>query len=151
MQDITSNVKIWIACCRDVWGKWFVELEDGEDEFLAVEEALLSALVLAKIEGDSRPSIDKFYEAMKATYKIDINDFRSVCSIQKAGNTYCKSEKIVLSKAQEFDVKSIDSIGVILDGIPYVELQLEVNKFILEPVESLNVFYKHCEIKSEIT
>jgi hypothetical protein len=138
MQDITNEVITWISCCQDIWNNWFSVLEDGEDEFLAVEDALFSSLVLAKIKGRFRLSTDECYKNMRVSYKVDVSDYRTVCSTAKARNIYCKSENMELHREQGFEVRSIDPMGVMLDGIPYAELQLETNNFFLEPVTNLN-------------
>ena len=93
MLDITNRISLWVSCCSEVSDRWFKELENGEDEFLRVEEALFSSLVLSAIETVDRPSLIESYGLLTAEYRKDVDDARSVCRKQKAGNIFCENHE----------------------------------------------------------
>ncbi len=139
MKDITRYILVWLACCKEVWERWFKELDNGEDEFGEVEQALFSSLVLSVTGIADRPDLLDSYELLSAVYKADIDDYRSVCTQQKAGNIYCESKVMKFEKGASLPIKSIDFMGTMLDGTPYAELKLSDREYILEPVDNLNI------------
>lgn len=126
-------------CCKEMWNTWFANLENGNDEFLEVEEALFSTLVLSHLELTKRPSLNEVYPLLKGIYKEDVKADRSVCAKQKAGNIYCQSKKIFYQKNTSLPIKSIDFMGTMLDGEPYVELFINNEEYLLEPLANLNI------------
>ena len=143
MLDITNRISLWVSCCSEVSDRWFKELENGEDEFLRVEEALFSSLVLSAIETVDRPSLIESYGLLTAEYRKDVDDARSVCRKQKAGNIFCSCRAIKQIQGTRLRVKSIDALGTMLEGYAYAELWLNEKEFILEPVENLNFRIKN--------
>lgn len=79
MIDITQYVLAWIACCKEVWDRWFKELDNGEDEFGEVEQALFSSLVLSVTNITDRPGLPECYKVLRAVYKDDAEGYRSLC------------------------------------------------------------------------
>ncbi len=137
MLDITRDVKNWVLCCNDVWNKWFASHENSDDEFLEVEEALFSTLVLSNTNLVERPSLNECYTLLRGVYRYDITDERSVCERQKAGNIYCQSKKIIYEKNFSLPINYINFKGDMLNGEPYVELKINDREFILEPLDNL--------------
>lgn len=126
-------------CCKEVWMKYFSSNENGDDEFCEVEEALFSTLVLSNIKLVERPKLRACYPLLRGVYKHDVADERSVCKRQKAGNIFCQSKKITYSKNTSLPIRSIDVLGTMLDGEPYVELIITNQEFILEPLVNLDI------------
>jgi hypothetical protein len=139
MKDMTQYILVWLTCCKEVWERWFKELDNGEDEFGEVEQALFSSLVLSATNMIDRPGLPDCYQLLSAVYREDVNGYRSVCKQQKAGNIYCESKVMKFKKGASLPIKSIDFMGRMLDGTPYAELKLNEREFILEPVENLNI------------
>lgn len=139
MVDITKYIATWVMCCKEVWDKWFLREENGEDEFYEIEEALFSTLVLSKVQLIERPKLNECYTLLKGVYKYDMADERSVCKYQKAGNIFCQSKKVAYEKNTSLSIKSIDVLGTMLDGEPYAELAISDKEFILEPLVNLDI------------
>lgn len=139
MKDITQYILVWLACCKDVWERWFKELDNGEDEFGEVEQALFSSLVLSSTDMADRPALRDSYQLLSAIYKTDVDDYRSVCRQQNAGNIYCENKVMKFEKGASLPIKSIDFMGTMLDGTPYAELKLNDREYILEPVDNLSI------------
>jgi hypothetical protein len=150
MRDITDDTLIWVACCRDVWEKWFANLENGDDEFFEVEDALFSSLVLSKLELKNRPNLNECKNFLRAVYKRDISEMKSVCRKQPSGNIFCTSEMIDQKKGQEFSVKSIDVNGTMLDGSAYAEVQISKTEFVLEDLDNLHLKFLDGEVRVEL-
>ena len=143
MKDVTAHVTNWINCCKDVWGTWFANTENAVDEFIEVEEALFSTLVLSHLELTKRPPLNEAYNLLEGVYRQDMKAMRSLCVIQKAGNIYCKSKEIAYPKNMSLPIKSIDFMGTMLNGEqPYVELIVNDKEFILEPLSNLKIVVK---------
>ena len=142
MLDVTEFISSWVSCSKDIWERWFREMDDGEHEFSEVERALFSALVLSKINVPERPSHADPYELLDAVYKEDIDDVRSVCKQQKAGNIYCSSRAVKFAKGTSMSIKWIDPLGTMLDGEAYVELWINAQEYILEPLDSLKLMFR---------
>jgi hypothetical protein len=139
MKDMTQYILVWLACCKEVWERWFKELDNGEDEFSEVEQALFSSLVLSAANMANRPNLPDCYQFLSAVYKADVDGHRSVCRQQKAGNIYCESKVMKFEKGRSLPIKSIDFMGTMLDGTPYAELRLNDREYILEPVDNLSI------------
>jgi|SRR5690554_1149848 len=139
MIDITQCIFAWVTCCRDVWERWFKDREDGQDEFIEVEEALFSALVLSAINMVERPILSDRYTLLTAVYKNNVGGYRSICKRQKAGNIYCESRVVRFESGASFPILSIDFMGTMLDGTPYAELKISDQEYILEPIDNLGI------------
>lgn len=139
MLDITQHILIWLACCKEVWERWFKEHDNGEDEFNEVEQALFSSLVLSATGMIDRPDLYNCYKLLSAVYIVDVNDYRSVCKHQKAGNVYCESKIMEFKKGVSLPIQSIDFMGRMLDGTPYAELKINDQEYILEPIDNLSI------------
>lgn len=139
MIDVTKYITTWVMCCKEVWGKWFLSSENGEDEFYEVEEALFSTLVLSNVKLIERPKLRECYVLLKGVYKYDVAGERSVCKRQKAGNIFCQSKKVAYDKHTSLAIRSIDVLGTMLDGEPYAELIITDQEFILEPLVNLDI------------
>ena len=152
MLDITNDITTWVKCCQEVWSLWFIDRENGEDEFFEVEEALFSALVLSNLNLTHKPTIKKSYGLLKGVYRFDINSERSVCKQHKTGNINCQSKQVTYKKEDKLDIQSIDFMGRMLDNKPYVELRISDQEFILEPLVNLEIKWvgkEMCESGSE--
>lgn len=139
MKDITKYVITWVMCCEEIWTTWFANIENGDDEFLEVEEALFSTLVLSHLKLTRRPSLNEVYPLLKGVYKEEMKVVRSVCVKQKAGNIYCQSNEVVYPKNTSLPIKYIDFMGTMLDGEPYAELIISDEEYLLEPLANLNI------------
>lgn len=137
--DITQYILVWLSCCRDVWDRWFKDRENGQDEFIEVEESLFSAMVLSVTNITERPELPDCYNLLSAVYKYNVDGFRSVCKKQKAGNIYCKTKVVKLEKGTSLPILAIDSMGTMLDGTPYAELKISDKEYILEPIDNLRI------------
>ena len=102
MVDISCLLRNWVECCREVWTKWFMERENGEDEFYEVEAALFSALVLSDFLDCHRPPLHEVYPRLEASYLDDLQAVRPVCRKQKAGNIFCEARRVEFKKGSKF-------------------------------------------------
>ncbi len=139
MLDITPYILDWVHCCRDIWDKWFSVLKNGSDEFIEVENALFSSLVLSQTKITNRPNLNECYKLLEATYNYDIAEQRSICSYQKSGNIFCINKDISISKGSSYPIKSIDFMGTMLNDEPYVEIWWNENNFLLEQIKNVSI------------
>lgn len=139
MIDITKDIYTWLSCCSELWKEWFKCLENGEDEFLEVEEILFSSLVLSKLDLIERPRMGDCFKLMYVTYQKEINENRSICRMQKSGNIYCESKIIKCNKGEVFPIRQIDSLGTMLHGKAYVEVKLSDDEWVLEFMENIQI------------
>ena len=145
MVDISEEIRAWTKCCVELWDNWFVDIENGADEFLEVEDTIFSTLVLSQLPLDQRPRLDEVYRRLRATYREDLNSERSVCCVQKNGNIYCESSKVVQKKGTWLRVRAIDCLGTMLNGEAYVELEVGNGKCVLEPIDNLKICFEGIE------
>lgn len=137
MKDVTELVLHWFKCSNDIWFRWFADREDGADEYISVESALLDSLVIDKLcIGRSDLPGGELFESLRVTYVRSVDDHRVLCHEQKNGNVYGESVKVEIPEGSLHRIKSLDSMGTMLDGVPYVEL-IYNDGFILEPFENL--------------
>ena len=141
MTDITREVNLWVSCCQDVWERWFKGLDDGEEKFADVEIALLNGLILSKFDFCINNNLANFYERLIVEYQNDVRDFRSCCTQQKAGNIFCTSKYMTIEENEKTSLKSIDCLGMMLDGKPYLELWINESEFYLEPLEDVRISF----------
>jgi hypothetical protein len=123
MISLTDLMGRWISCSNDLWLRWFATMENGADEFIDVERFLLRILVLEK--GDQRLrefSAEQLFEKLRVIYRIPVNESRQICIRQRAGNVFCSGHVVSISKGDAFKIKSIDTMGTMQDGKPYVEV-----------------------------
>ena len=139
VKDITQYILAWTSCCNEIWDNWFCNVENGEDEFLEVEEVLFSSLVLSQLSLENRPNLDDCYKLLRARYKTDGEEQRSVCRLQKSGTIYCQRKTIKFKKDNIVPIKSIDVMGTMLNRKPYVEIKLNNDEYLLEPIENVKI------------
>jgi|AAUQ01.1.fsa_nt_gi hypothetical protein len=125
---ITEKIIKWIQCSHSAWSNCFFENIDNRFEFHVIEKAYLELIVLNPLNIKK----EQFKELLFVKYKKDINDIRVVCKKQKAGNIFCKSKKIFIDKNSYYLVKSVDTIGELLNGLPYIEVFISKEEYFLE-------------------
>ena len=123
MAVVTDAVQQWISCCNDLWLRWFSTRENGADEFLVIEDVLLRIFVLEKKwPQDTNLSTDQFFEKLLVMYPKSVNESRQTCTKQRAGNVFCRTQPVAITENSIFKVKSIDTMGTMQNGQPYVEV-----------------------------
>lgn len=73
MNGLTLHMRAFRECARHVWNTYFQPLDDGWHEFINVEQALFSALVLEQIhlpEGQWRKDPTGYYPAIKVMFEV---------------------------------------------------------------------------------
>lgn|GEM_PF-2344559 len=140
MRDETQAVLDWTACCKYNWAHWFINLENGDDEFIDVEACLFSGIVLSQSRNREEMAIGSGFNLVTAIAIEDEHTTRSLCDVQRSGGICCSSEFVNISKGTEFAVKSLDGLGRMLDGEPYAELVLDEERFLLMPISKLHFF-----------
>ena len=137
MKDISQPIYFWIACSNDLWRKWFANRFNGAYDFSEIEEFLFQILVMRSSEQTSfKPKAEDLIDRLRVQYIIDFQENRQVCTIQKTGSIFCKTEEITLKKEIDYKVKSIDSMGTMMDSEPYVEV-IVGGKIVLESPKNL--------------
>jgi hypothetical protein len=137
MKDISQPIYFWISCSNDLWRKWFSNRFNGAYEFSEIEEFLFQILVMRSLEQtESKPKVEDLINRLRVQYINDFQGNRQVCITQKTGNIFCKNEEITLNKEIDYKVKSIDSMGTMMDSEPYVEV-IVGGKIVLETPENL--------------
>ena len=141
MKDITQIVCFWFECCRDVWRRWFKDRNEGAHEFVSIEQLLLETLVSDKLSEEGKVFVrEEFFRHLQVRYRQEIVESRSFCVRQKAGNIFCKSREIRIPAGSIYSVRSMDTVGTMLDGVPYVEVEMD-DGYILEPTENLEFYF----------
>ena len=124
MTNVTGLVLQWIRCSSELWARWFSSTARGASEFNGVELALLKAMVLER--GDLSPkdlSPENLFEKLWVIYPTGIGDrVRQFCVVQRSGNVFCKPRIVSIAAGEKFRVKSIDTMGAMDGGRPYVEV-----------------------------
>jgi hypothetical protein len=138
MTDVTALVRHWINCSNDLWLRWFSSTERGASEFLNIELALLNVMVLERGGFlETGWSIENFFEKLWAIYPMSIDDqVRQLCVVQRAGNVFCRPYSLSVSTGEKFRVKSIDTMGTMENGRPYIEVKFG-DGYILESPDSI--------------
>lgn len=143
MKDITQIVCFWIECCRDVWGRWFKDRDDGAHEFVSIENSLLETLVCDKLSEDGDTFVQReMFQHFRVKYRHAIAESRSFCVRQKAGNVFGESREINIAAGSIYRVQGIDTMGTMLDGVAYVEVEVD-DGFILEPFENVEFYFSN--------
>lgn len=133
MIDVTALIRAWICCSNDLWLRWFASEERGASEFSCIEMALLNAMVLDRGGLSSKGlSPENFFERLRAIYTVSINEqIRQLCVVQRSGNVFCRPQSVSAQAGTIFHVKSIDTMGTMENGRPYVEIDFG-NGYVLE-------------------
>ena len=140
MKDISQPIYFWISCSNDFWRKWFSNRSNGAYDFSEIEEFLFQILVMRSLEQTaSKPKAEDVIDRLRVKYINDFQGTRQVCTTQKTGNIFCKNEEITLNKEINYKVKSIDSMGTMMDSEPYVEV-IVGGKIVLESPKNLRFF-----------
>lgn len=123
VMPLTDLVYRWIACSNDLWIRWFSSSENGADEFPDIERFLLMHLVFEKSDHRLRNiSAEDFFDKLRVTYRSSVDELRQTCVKQRAGNIFCTSSDVSISRGEVFKVRSIDTMGIMQNGQPYVEV-----------------------------
>ena len=137
MKDISRFIHLWIACCNDLWRNWFANRNNGAYDCAEIEELLFHILVTRSLgEAVSNSKTQQFFDRLRVQYLSDFQGERQVCVAQKAGNIFCKTEAITLKKGTAYRIKSIDTMGTMMNSEPYVEV-IVGEKFVLESPKNL--------------
>jgi hypothetical protein len=138
MIDVTALIRDWICCSNDLWLQWFASAERGASEFPSIEMALLNAMVLER-GGLSRNGLspENIFERMRAIYPVSVvEQTRQLCVVQRSGNVFCRPHSVSAQAGAKFRVKSIDTMGTMENGRPYVEIEFG-DGYILESPDSV--------------
>jgi hypothetical protein len=138
MTSVTALVLQWIHCSNDLWSRWFAATERGASEFPEVELALLQVMVLDRGNLSSKDlSPENFFEKLWVIYPTRIDgQVRQLCVVQRSGNVLCRPHSVSIAAGDEFKVKSIDTMGTMENGRPYIELAFG-DGYILEAPDSV--------------
>lgn len=132
MRDVTDIISGWAKCSHDVWNRWFVHREDGLNEFIDVEEALFSALVIEEL--DLYPlSTKQFLSSTWVNFESGLDAERQVFVQQKSGTIYGKPKRVELDVGTRCKVLRVDSTGEMIRGLPFLEVELG-REFFPEPI-----------------
>ena len=137
MNDVSDLIYFWITCSNDLWRKYFLNRPNGADEFPEIEDALFRVIVVRSVfQVAPTLMLGNLPGLICVHYRSDLMGERQVCHRQKAGNIFCWTEMVTLEKKTEYVVKSIDTMGTMMDSDPYVEV-IVGEKFILESPKNL--------------
>jgi hypothetical protein len=140
--DITNLIRQWLLCSSDLWMRWFKDRENGADEFISIEEALLDVMVIQKLGLDLKGvSTDTFIKQLRVKYVFPVDDIRQLCIKQHAGNIYCSPKSVTIPDGSIQRVKAIDTMGTMLNDKPYVEVVFGKG-FILESPDALDFLFE---------
>jgi hypothetical protein len=138
MTDVTALVRHWISCSNDLWSRWFASTDTGASEFPGIELALLNAMVLERGDLSCKGlSTENFFEKLRVIYPTSMNDqIKQLCVVQRSGNVFCRPHSVSVSAGNILRVKSIDTMGTMQNGQPYVEVKFG-DGYLLEVPDSL--------------
>lgn len=132
MKDVTDLVTGWARCSHDVWNRWFKSRHDGWHEFINVEEALFSALVIEQL--DLYPMSSKqFLSLTRVNFPSGLNAERSVFVRQKHGGGYGRPKRVELEAGTRCKILRADSTGRMIGGLPFLEVELG-REYFAEPI-----------------
>jgi hypothetical protein len=147
---LTDLVCRWVACSNDMWLRWFASIENSADEFIDVDKYLLNLLVLEKSKPSLRNlSTEQFFDKLRVVYRSSVDASRQVCVRQRAGNIFCSGRAVSISKGDVFKVKSIDTMGTMQNGKPYVEV-VYGEGYLLESLDLLDFVIEQKGVVVEI-
>ena len=137
MKDVSELFYNWIACSNELWRKWLISRVKHTYECVEIEDALFRVLVTRSLDQSaSTLTLQNLLGQLRVQYINDVQEDRQVCVTQKAGNIFCKTEKVTIQKGTDYIVKSIDTMGTMMNSEPYAEV-IVGNKFILESPKNL--------------
>lgn len=141
MIDVTESLRNWMSCSNRLWREYFIHKDNASDRFVPIESALFEALVIRDLEEIrfSTFSSASVFDHLRVEYLIDVDGTRQLCVIQKAGNVFCKQEAVSISRGSIYKIKSVDTMGTMLDGNPYAEI-IFPGGYILETPRILRFF-----------
>lgn len=102
-----------------------------------VEDVLFRILVIRSLnQAESTPTVQNLLARLRVQYVSDFQENRQVCTTQKAGNIFCKTEVVTLKKGTDYRIKNIDTMGTMMNSEPYVEV-IVGERFVLESPKNL--------------
>lgn len=132
MKDVTELIIGWARCSHDVWTRWFKPRDDGWHEFIDVEGALFSALVIEQL--DLYPlSTKQFLSSTWVNFKTGLDAERSVFIRQKSGGSYGRPKRVDLNAGTRCKILDADSTGEMIGGLPFLEVELG-REYFAEPI-----------------
>lgn len=132
MKDVTELIIGWARCSHDVWTRWFKPREDGWHEFINVEDALFSALVIEQL--DLHPmSTEQFLSLTRVNFISGLDAERSVFICQKHGGSYGRPKRVELDAGTRCKILRADSTGEMIGGLPFLEVELG-REYFAEPI-----------------
>lgn len=139
MIDVTALVKVWIRCSNELWMRWFISTKSGASEFPEIELALLNAMVIERSGLSSKGlNVKNFFERLRIVYPGAVDEqVRQHCVVQRHGNVFCSPRVVSFPSQTYFYVRSIDTMGTMEDGRPYIEVKFD-DGFILESPDSVD-------------
>lgn len=79
-------------------------------------------------------SSSRFFENLLVSCAEPIEDqTRQVCVVQRAGNVFCRPQSISVPAESKLHVESIDTMGTMGNGMPYVEVKFRDGYFLESP------------------
>ena len=82
------------------------------------------------------PSQFASVEILSVRFPDHLTALRQVCRRQKAGNIFCRPERVTFSPDTSYKVAAIDPTGTMMDGKPYAEIAYG-DACVLEPVDGV--------------
>jgi hypothetical protein len=100
--------------------------------------ALLKAMVLERGNLSCRDlSLENLFERLWMIYPSSIDEqVRQLCVVQRSVNVFCRPHRVSVVAGERFRVKSIDTMGTMENGRPYIEVAFG-DGYILESPESV--------------
>jgi hypothetical protein len=134
MIDVTYLVRRWIYCSNDLWMRWFSSEEGAAGDYCDIEVALLKNIVLDddRLVGAGLTE-NSFIDKLRVIYPVAINESRQMCIAQRAGNIFCSPCVISMSAGDALRVESVNTVGVMQNGRPYVEVLYGGGYFLESP------------------
>ncbi len=132
MKDITDIIAYWARCSHDVWIRWFKPREDGWHEFIDVEEALFSALVIEELNLYPM-STQQFLSSTWANFESGLEAERSVFIRRKSSGVFGRPKRVELDAGTRCKILHADSTGEMIGGTPFLEVELG-REFFAEPI-----------------
>jgi hypothetical protein len=132
MKDVTELFQLWIACSNSLWRQWFSCRANGADDYAEIEQVLFCVLVLRPLnQAVTNLPLQAILSQIRVQYVNDVQEQRQVCSMQKAGNIFCKTEPVALTQGIDYMIRDVDTMGTMMNSEPYVEVIVKKG-FVLE-------------------
>ncbi len=132
VRDVTDFVAEWAKCSHDVWTRWFRHRDDGLNEFIDVEKALFSALVIEELNLCPMSS-RQFLSSTWVNFESGLDAERSVFVRQKSGGSFGGPKRVELDAGTRCRVLYADSTGEMIRGLPFLEVELG-REYFAEPI-----------------